>query len=390
MNFSEYLAKTGKYPVDLAAVKANGCYFFDAEGKKYIDLISGIGVSYIGHNHSHVISAVKDQIDHHMHLMVYGEFHHPTQAALAKKIIEISNHAFEQVFFTNSGTEANEGALKLAKRATGRPNLIGCLGAYHGSTHGSLSVSGNESRKTNFRPLLPGVSFIRYNQEEDLSIIHEQTAAVIIEPIQGDAGVRIPTKRYLTALRKRCDEMGTLLIMDEIQTGFGRTGKWFAHQHFEVIPDILTLGKSLGGGLPLGAFVAKRDLMELLTENPPLGHITTFGGNPVSCAAGLASIQVVETEHLLDTVEEKGAQFERLLVHPAIKEIRRKGLMIAVELESAEMTERVVLNSIQSGVLIYWFLSTKNCFRIAPPLTITSDQISSSCNAILTVIDNIL
>ena len=384
MNYSPYLAKTGPSPVDLSIRKAEGVYFYDESGKKYVDLISGIGVSYVGHNQAHVRAKIQEQLDKHLHLMVYGEFDYPVQAKYAEKICELLGTGFEQVFFTNSGTEANEGAVKLAKRATGRSKIVSCFGAYHGSTQGSLSLAGNESRKRSFRPLLPDIHFMRFNNTDDLSLIDARTAAVIIEPIQGDAGVRIPDLDFMKQLKMKCMETGALLIFDEIQTGFGRTGKWFAFQHYAVAPDIITLGKSLGGGLPLGAFACKKSLMELLTIHPTLGHITTFGGNPVSCAAGLGSVEVAEKNNLIAKVEEKGAFLESLLInHPAIVEIRRKGLLFAVELVDEGTVTKVVSGTIENGVLIYWFLSTKNCFRIAPPLTISMEELEKSAHVIL-------
>lgn len=383
MNYSPFLAKTSPFPVDISIDHAKGNCFYDKQGKEYIDLISGIGVSYVGHQHPHVIKAIKNQLDHHTHVMVYGEFDYPVQDRYAQKICSLLGDGFEQVYFTNSGTEANEGAVKLAKRLTRRTKLVSCHGAYHGSTQGSLSLAGNESRKRAFRPLLPDVHFMKFNDVADLNIIDEDTAAVIIEPIQGDAGVQIPETAYLTKLRKKCAETGALLIFDEIQTGFGRTGKWFAFEHFKVKPDIITLGKALGGGLPLGAFVTTRENMEVLMHSPPLGHITTFGGNPLSCAAGLASTEVVEREQLLLETESKGIYLESLMNHSQINNIRRKGLMMAIELKNEQEVNQVVQNSINEGVLIYWFLSTKNAFRIAPPLTITKKELKKAAHIIL-------
>jgi len=389
VNYSPFLGKTSNYPVDISVKNAFGCHFYDNSGKKYTDLISGIGVSYVGHGHPSVIEAVKKQIDSHMHVMVYGEFDYNSQKQLAQKLISLLGDRFEQIFFTNSGTEANEGAIKLAKRATKRPKIISFTGAYHGSTQGSLSVSGNENRKRNFRPLLPGIEFLPFGDIASLKAIDQDTAAVIIEPVQGDAGVRIPDLEFMKALREACTNTGAVLIFDEIQTGMGRTGKWFCFQHYNTIPDIITLGKSLGGGLPLGGFATSKKLMETLTHNPPLGHITTFGGNPVCCAAGLASILVVENENLMEQVEEKGKLFERLLNHKEIKGFRRIGLMMAIELEDAQKVETAVKNCLDQGVLIYWFLSTPNAFRIAPPLIISNKEIKESCEVILKVLNTI-
>ena len=379
MNYSEHLAKTGPFPVDLSIDFAEGSYIYDRNGKAYLDFISGIGVSYVGHQNTEVKNALKRQIDKHLHVMVYGEFDYSPQRAYAEKLIDVTLNSFDQVYFTNSGTEANEAALKLAKRTTGRSEIISFERSYHGSTHGSLSVSGNEYRKTNFRPLLPGVRFLKFNSSTDLDEISTKTAAVIIEPIQGDAGVVIPDFEFIQNLRRKCSENGVLLIFDEIQTGFGRTGKLFSYMHYGVVPDLLTLGKSLGGGLPLGALLGKRGLLEKFTFNPPLGHITTFGGNPLSCTAGLSSLDFALKNRLIDEVESKGAWIENHLKNPKIKEIRRKGLFIAVELISPEEVEFMVQESLKEGLIIYWFLSTKNCFRIAPPLTVSYKELEEAC-----------
>ncbi|MDH5396790.1 MAG: aspartate aminotransferase family protein, partial [Cyclobacteriaceae bacterium] len=324
--FYKHLAQTTPFAIDIEIERAKGTWLYSCDGKKYIDLISGIGVSHIGHGHPRIIEAVKKQVDRHFHVMVYGEYVQAPQVKLATKLADILPPSLSKVYFTNSGTEANEGALKLAKRYTGRQQIISFHHAYHGSTHGSLSVSGNESRKQAFRPLLPGIRFIPFNESAGLEAITGETACVIMETIQGDAGVRIPAGTFMKALRKRCDETGALLILDEIQTGMGRTGKWFAFEHFDIAPDILTLGKALGGGLPLGAFISRPDIMEALTHDPPLGHITTFGGNPVCCGSALAAIEVIEEEHLMNEVERKGQLLEKKLQHPVVKEIRRKGL----------------------------------------------------------------
>jgi acetylornithine/succinyldiaminopimelate/putrescine aminotransferase len=289
----------------------------------------------------------------------------------------------------NSGTEANEGALKLAKRFTGRTEIIACRKSYHGSTHGSLSISGNEVKKAAFRPLLPDVRFITFNDMNDVSTITERTACVILETVQGDAGVRVPDKEYLRAIRKRCTETGALLILDEIQCGMGRTGTLFAFEQFDIVPDILTIAKAFGGGLPIGAFIADKAIMECLTHDPMLGHITTFGGNPVCCASALATLEVIEREKLLATVEEKGKLFEQLLRHPSIKEIRRIGLMFAIDFDSAERVNRIVEVAKELGVICYWFLSHPYSFRIAPPLTISDDQIRESCTVILKAIEEV-
>ncbi|HEY3430760.1 MAG TPA: aspartate aminotransferase family protein, partial [Cyclobacteriaceae bacterium] len=347
----------------------------------------GISVSNVGHRHPHVVKAIKEQLDKHLHVMVFGEYIQSSPNQLAKKLTELLPPALNCIYFVNSGTEANEGALKLAKRFTGRTEIISCRKSYHGSTHGSLSVSGNEVKKSAFRPLLPDVKFINFNHLPDLEEITQRTACVIMETIQGDAGVRVPSKAYLKAVRKRCNETGALLILDEIQCGMGRTGTLFAFEQFDIVPDILTIAKAFGGGLPIGAFIADKKIMRTLTHDPMLGHITTFGGNPVCCASALATIQVIQEEKLLSTVEEKGKLFEKLLQHKHIKEIRRIGLMFAIDFDSAERVNRIVENAKQKGIICYWFLSHPYSFRIAPPLTITREQIQESCEVILEAIE---
>jgi acetylornithine/succinyldiaminopimelate/putrescine aminotransferase len=384
MNFSHKtflnkIAQTTQSPFLIDIERAEGLYLYSPDGKRYMDLISGIGVSNIGHRHPQVIEAIKEQLDKHMHVMVYGEFVQSSTNILAETLTSLLPEKLNCCYFTNSGTEANEGALKLAKRYTDRSEIISCRGAYHGSTHGSLSVSGNEVKKFAFRPLLPDVTFIDFNKIADLSRITSKTACVIIEPIQGDAGVRIATQEYLNALRTKCNETGTLLIFDEIQTGIGRTGKMFAFEHYNIVPDILTSAKALGGGLPLGAFISSHDIMKSLTHDPMLGHITTFGGNPVCCAAAQATLEVIEDEKLLETVESKGQLFEQLITSDRIKAIRRIGLMFAFEFETEDEVAKVVSYCLDHGVICFWFLSCPNSFRIAPPLTITNTQISDAC-----------
>lgn len=386
--FLNNLAQTNDSPFLIAIERAEGIYLYSPEGKRYTDLISGIGVSNIGHRHPKVVNAIKAQLDKHLHVMVFGEYIQSSSNLLAHKLTGLLPSTLNSVYLVNSGTEANEGALKLAKRYTGRTEIISFRKSYHGSTHGSLSVSGNEVKKQAFRPLLPDVKFINFNVEEDLQHISTSTACVIMETIQGDAGVRIPSKNYMKALRQRCDETGTLLILDEIQCGMGRTGKLFAFEHFGIVPDILTTAKAFGGGLPIGAFIADRAIMKCLTNNPMLGHITTFGGNPVCCASALATLSVIEEERLLDGVEAKGKLFETLLQHKHIQEIRRFGFMFAVDFDSAERVNRIVEYAKQKGVICYWFLSHPYSFRIAPPLTITEAEIREACAVILEAIEN--
>lgn len=386
--FLDNIAQTTGSPFLISVERAEGIYLYSPDGKRYTDLISGIAVSNIGHRHPKVVQAVKDQLDKHMHVMVFGEYIQSAPNLLAKKLTGLLPSSLNCVYFVNSGTEANEGALKLAKRVTGRTEIISCRKSYHGSTHGSLSVSGNEIKKRAFRPLLPDVRFIDFNVTADLENITTRTACVIMETVQGDAGVRVPSKEYMKAVRKRCDETGTLLILDEIQCGMGRTGTFFAFEQFGIVPDILTIAKAFGGGLPIGAFVADKKLMQTFTHDPALGHITTFGGNPVCCTSALATLEVIEEESLLSGVERKGRLFEKLLQHNHIKEIRRIGLMFAIDFDSAERVNRIVEFARQEGVICYWFLSHPNSFRIAPPLTITEEQIGESCRVILKAIDN--
>ncbi len=392
MNYSEEvflhkLAQTTPYPYNITIEKAQGVYLYAPDGKRYIDMISGIGVSSIGHGNPHVIQAIKSQVDKHLHVMVYGEFIQHSPNALAEKLTSLLPASLNCCYFVNSGTEANEGALKLAKRVSGRTEIISMRKSYHGSTHGSLSVSGNEMKKAAFRPLLPDVRFLNFNAIEELEAITEKTACVIVETVQGDAGVRIPTKEYMQALRKKCDEHCVLLIFDEIQCGMGRTGTLFAFEQFEVVPDILTIGKAFGGGLPIGAFIAHQRLMKTLTYDPPLGHITTFGGNPVCCASALATLEVMEQENLLAGVEKKGQLIASFLQHPRIKEIRRIGLMFAIDFETADEVNSIVHYAKQKGVICYWFLSHPNSFRIAPPLIISEEEIREACAIILEAID---
>lgn len=351
-------------------------------------MISGIGVSNIGHRHPRVVKAIKDQLDKHLHVMVYGEYIQSAPNLLALKLSQLLPPALNCSYFVNSGTEANEGAMKLAKRFTGRTEIISCRGSYHGSTQGSLSVSGNEVKKQSFRPLLPDVRFIEFNNTEHLKQITHRTACVIMETIQGDAGVRIPSQAYLQSVRNRCTEVGALLILDEIQCGMGRTGTLFAFEQFGIVPDILTIAKAFGGGLPIGAFIANKEVMDCLTHDPALGHITTFGGNPVCCASALATLQVMEEEHLLKHVEAKGKMFEKILQHRYIREIRRIGLLLAIDFDTPERVNRIVESAKNDGVICYWFLSHPSSFRLAPPLTITEDEIKSACKVILKAIEN--
>ena len=375
-------AQTTNFPLLLEFERAEGVYMYDKECKAYIDLISGIGVSNLGHSNPKVINAIKEQVDKYMHLMVYGEYVQTPQVRFAEKLISILPENLQSVYFTNSGAEAVEGALKLAKRFTGRQQIVACHNSYHGSTHGALSVMGNEEYKQAYRPLLPGVNFIRFNEVDDLQFITNETACVIIETIQGEAGIRVPDASYMQALRAKCTETGTLLILDEIQAAFGRTGKLFAFEHFGIAPDILLLAKALGGGMPIGAFIASNQIMDALKENPILGHITTFGGHPVCCAAGLAALEVLLNENMVDGIDKKEALIRQLLVHPSIKEIRGKGLMLAIELKDFDLNKKIIDRCIEHGVITDWFLHCSNAMRIAPPLIISHEEIGSACAVI--------
>ena len=387
--YTPFLANTTNQPFGIEVVSAEGIYLVDRVGKKYIDLISGIAVSNLGHQNQHIKSALLDQLNKHLHVMVFGEFSQVIQNKLAQKLATFLPESLNCLYVVNSGTEANEAALKLAKRATGKTRLVSFRGAYHGSTHGSLSVSGNEQKKYAFRPLLPDVLQLPFNDCDALESIDHQVAGVIIEPIQGDAGVRIPSKEFMAKLRRICDEHCILLIADEIQTGFGRTGKLFAYEHFDIVPDIVTIGKAFGGGMPIGGLVTSQKIMSLFTSNPPLGHITTFGGHPMCCAGALAGLEVLENENIVSKVEQKGVLFESLLKHKMIMEIRRKGLFFAIELKNPDIVQKVVEGCKNKGLLSFWFLSCPESFRIAPPLIITEKQIALSCEIINEVMDEL-
>ena len=382
-------AQTTPFPIGLEIESAEGLFIYDTQGKAYYDLVSGLAVTNIGHRHPKVIEAIKKQVDTHLHVMPYGEFIQTPQLKLAEKLNEILPDNLTTSYFVNSGAEAVEGALKLAKRHTGRKEIIACHKSYHGSTHGALSVSGNPVKQSAFKPLLPEVNFITFNELADLDKITKKTACVIIETVQGDAGVRIPELCYLQRLREKCTETGTLLILDEIQTGFGRTGSFFAFEQYGIAPDILVIAKALGGGMPIGAFVSSKEIMDCLTNNPMLGHITTFGGHPVNCAAAVANIEVIQEENLVTDVHKKGALMKELLVHSLVKEIRQIGLMFAIDLESEEITQKVVEACMEKGIITFWFLSCPASFRLAPPLTISMKEIREVCEVIRGVFDGV-
>ena len=380
--FFDHIAQTTPFALGIEIESAKGSTLYGPNGESYIDFVSGIGVSNIGHGHPHVLQAIHNQVDKHLHTMVYGEFIQDSPNKLADKLVRLLPESLNSVYFVNSGTESIEGALKLAKRYTQRTELIAFRGAYHGSTHGALSVSGNETKKRAFRPLLPDVRFLNFREEAELSEISSKTAAVLVETVQGDAGIRIPSKQYMQALKARCEEVGALLILDEIQCGMGRTGKLFAFEHYGIVPDIVCTAKALGGGLPLGAFIANQKIMQCLTDRPMLGHITTFGGNPVSCAAALATLEVIEKEGLLEQVEAKGKKIEDLIAHPRIKEVRRIGLFFAFEFETEAEVAQIVEGCLKEGVITFWFLSNPNSFRIAPPLNISEEDMTKACTII--------
>ena len=385
--FLSHLGQTSPFPFLVEVERAEGIYIYDKQGKAYMDMISGVAVNNIGHRHPKVVSALKDQIDKYLHVMVYGEFIQDPQQLLVKELLEVLPKSLDGVYIVNSGTEAIEAALKLAKRVTGRTELVSFRGSYHGSTHGSMSVSGNEVKKQAFRPLLPDVQFLQLNKEEDLQRITVKTAAVILETIQGDAGVRRPSVTFMKALRQRCDEVGAMLILDEIQCGMGRTGKMFAFEHFDITPDILTLGKALGGGMPIGALVSSQQKLMEFTHAPMLGHITTFGGHPVICAAAAAAVQVLKTEINWQEIEDKAARFElRFKDHPELMEIRRLGMMFAFDMISAERVEKVVARCMEKGLLTFWFLSHPYSFRLSPPLNITELELNLAADVILSAI----
>ncbi|MBL8002333.1 MAG: aspartate aminotransferase family protein [Flavobacteriales bacterium] len=385
--FTRHLAQTSPHPLALDIVKAEGCTLIDRNDRRYLDLVAGLAVNNVGHRHPKVVQAIKDQCDRYLHVIPYGEFVQEPQVRFAEKLTALLPPALDTVYFVNSGTEAIEAAVKLAKRVTGRTRLIGCRKSYHGSTHGSLSLTDNEAKKYRNRPLLPDTLHITFNASADLAHITDAVACVVVEPIQGDAGVRVPDAAWMKALRARCDATGTLLVFDEVQTGFGRTGKRFAYEHFGVVPDILVLGKALGGGMPTGAYVSSNERMRLLTHEPVLGHITTFGGHPIPCAAGLAALEVLEHEELAANAERMGMLFKQLLVHPRIVEVRGRGLMLAVDLGDADLVQRVVLGCLAEGVLGFWFLSCPSAFRIAPPLVISEEEVRSACTVILRMLD---
>lgn len=391
--FLAHVGQTSPSPMLVEVERAEGSFFYTPEGRRYYDLVAGVSVSSVGHANREVVRAVQEQAARYMHVMVYGELVEAPQVRYAARIASLLPGGLESVYFVNSGAEAVEGALKLAKRFTGRTELISMRRAYHGSTHGSMSMMGapeGEEWKGAFRPLLPDVQAIEFNDPAQLERITRRTACVLVEPVQGEAGVRVPRPGYLEALRRRCDEVGALLVFDEIQTGLGRTGELFAMQKYGVVPDIVCLAKAFGGGMPLGTFIARHEIMDTLQSNPTLGHITTFGGHPVCCAAGLAALEYLLDHHVVEQVEAKGALYEELLQgHPAVREIRRSGLLLAVELGSSERLYRIMELFKQAGIMSDWFLFCDTAFRISPPLTISEEEVRDSARIILECLDRL-
>lgn len=388
-DFLAYQAQTTPHPLAMEVSHAEGCYVYDTNNKAHLDFVAGVSACSLGHRHPKVVQAIKDQLDKYMHVMVYGEYIQEPSVELAKLLAEHLPKSLDCTYLVNSGTEAIEGALKLARRATGRSQIIAAHHAYHGNTMGSMSVMGYEERKQAFRPLIPDVDFIHFNNKEDLNQITPKTAAVILETIQGGAGFIEPYDNYLTKVRTRCDEVGALLILDEIQPGIGRTGKLFGFEHYNCIPDILVTGKGLGGGMPIGAFTSSKAMMHTLQDAPKLGHITTFGGHPVIAAAALATVKEITESNLMAEALKKEQLFRKLLVHPLITDIRGRGLMLAAMTPSAEITNQVILKAQNRGLILFWLLFEPKAIRLTPPLTITNAEIIEGCQHIISILDEI-
>ncbi len=388
--FLRHVGQTSRKPLLLHIDRAENIYLYDTQGKRYIDLCSGVSVSNLGHRHPAVVSAVRDQVERYMHLMVYGEMIESPQVQYAKLLVDNLPQSLNSVYFVNSGSEAIEGAMKLAKRYTGRFEIVSFWNAYHGSTHGALSIMGDLNFTRAFRPLLPDIRRLDFGVEDQISQITHKTAAVVVEPIQAEAGVIVPSKQYMQALRRRCDEVGCLLIFDEVQTGFGRTGRLFAFEHFDVVPDILVVAKAAGGGMPLGAFISDKKIMDTLTYRPALGHITTFGGHPVSCAAGKAALEVILQQNLPEQAQQKGQKFINLLKdHPKIKDIHGIGLLISVQLQDEDYLNRFMDRLVDNGLVTDVFLFARDSFRIGPPLIITDEQIEEIVAIIRRTLDEV-
>lgn len=388
-DFYKYQAKTTQFASGFEVEKAEGCYIYGTDGTAYLDLVAGVSANTLGHSHPKIINAIKDQADKYLHVMVYGEYAQEKPVALCKLLAEATPEPLEVTYLVNSGAEAIDGALKLAKRYTGREEIISFTDAYHGNTHGALSLAGNETHKREFRPLLPMIDFIEFNNEEDFSKITNKTACVVVETIQGAAGFITPNDNYFINLKKRCEEVGALLILDEIQPGFGRTGKLFAFEHYGIVPDILVMGKGMGGGVPVGAFMSSAEIMESLSHSPKLGHITTFGGNPLIAAASHATLLEVLESGLMNEVDKKEALFRKLLIHPKIKNVNGKGLMLAVNLGTPEMTLGVAQRCMEKGLIVFWQLYRNEYLRISPPLTISEQEIEKACQIIIDVLNEV-
>ncbi len=387
--FLQHIAQTSAFPLALEIDFAEGMFLYDQEGKSYLDMIAGIGVSCLGHRHPRVVEAAKNQLDRYLHTMVYGEFVLAPQVQLATLLAEQLPSGLDSVYFVNSGAEATEGAMKLAKRHTGRQEIVACKRAYHGSTQGAASLMWPTDFTQAYFPLLPGIQHIEFNCVQCLEKITTATAAVIVETVQGEWGVRKPENNYLLQLRERCNEVGALLILDEIQAGYGRTGTLFAFEQYDITPDVLLLAKGMGGGMPIGAFVAAKAVMQALTHDPILGHITTFGGHPVSCAAALATLQTLLETDLIQQVPQKEALFRSLLVHPQILEVRSAGLLMAVDLGNFDKVQKVIQYCLQAGVLVDWFLFNSDSIRLAPPLIIEEAEIRTACRILLEAMDTL-
>lgn len=389
-DFLKYQGQTTPHPLAIEISHANGSYIYDANGKKMLDFVAGVSANTLGHNHPKVTNAIKNQLDSYTHVMVYGEFIQKPQLELCKALAKTLPENLSSVYIVNSGTEATEGALKLAKRFTGRDEMIAAKNSYHGNTQGAMSVCGAEQQNRAFRPLVPGIKFIEFNNEADLAKITTKTAGVILETIQGGAGFIEPQNNYLTKVKQRCEEVGALLILDEIQTGIGRTGKFWGFENYNVIPDIIITGKGLGGGMPIGAFIASFEIMNCLKENPKLGHITTFGGHPVIASAGLATVKEITESNLIEeTLRKEKLIRGKFKNNTAIKEIRGRGLMLALLVESPEIASKVILNCLDKGLILFWLLFEGSAIRITPPLTISDKEINEGCDLILNELNNL-
>ena len=388
-NFFKHQAQTSPSPLAMEISYANGCYIYDNTHKAYLDFVAGVSANTLGHNHPSISEAIKNQVDTYTHVMVYGEFIQKPQVALAKLLADNLPEPLKTVYLTNSGTEATEGAIKLAKRYTGRAEIIAAKNAYHGNTQGAMSVCGAEQQNSAFRPLIPGTKFIQFNNENDIANITEQTAAVILETIQGGAGFIVPQNNYLKKVKEQCKKVGALLILDEIQSGIGRTGTFFGFQNFDVIPDIIVTGKGLGGGMPIGAFIASYEMMQTFIHHPKLGHITTFGGHPVISAAAHATLSELFNSNLMEEALEKEKIIRSKLQHPLIQEIRGKGLMLAAIAQSKEIADQLILTCLEKGLILYWLLFEGKAIRITPPLTISEEEIEKGCNIIIETLNEI-